>query len=257
MSEGVGHSWKDFFVILEEEHDLDVDNTAHIWLLHVLFLPAINDDLDDWKDMWNCHKLRIRDERDRSPEDMFFFGLIEYGLCGQDDLVRVRAGEMRITAFENNNDGHIRGPQDGDDDDDDDDGEDDLTVQVDENGDEVLVEASLGGAGEPDGADIDIDEVLSEDVRRILLDEMTAQDGSRGAVRGSQEANPFITTNIPRSLSRVSCNPPYCPFNGQQLGELILFLAPRVEAVDWEDKDTLFVLWDEGLEYCRTLGGFA
>ena len=62
------------------------DLDAHIWLLHHLFLAAINQDADDWASTWNEHKIRLNDERTRSPRDLFFFGMIENGVRGFDDV---------------------------------------------------------------------------------------------------------------------------------------------------------------------------
>ena len=42
VTEGFGGKWKDFFTDLEANEGLDVDNQAHIWLLHHLYLDDIN-----------------------------------------------------------------------------------------------------------------------------------------------------------------------------------------------------------------------
>ena len=68
-------------------HDgLNPDLDAHIWLLHHLFLPEINADALDWANAWNSHTMRIRGERQRSPRDMFFFGMLQNGLRGVEGL---------------------------------------------------------------------------------------------------------------------------------------------------------------------------
>lgn len=54
----------------------------HIWLLHWLFLDAINADAQDWAQGWSLHPLKVRGERRRSPYDRFIFGTIEHGPCG-------------------------------------------------------------------------------------------------------------------------------------------------------------------------------
>jgi hypothetical protein len=61
---------------------LDPDNPSHIWLLHHLFLKAINEDAADWVATWNSHILQIRGEAHRSPKDMFFFSMLEDGPRG-------------------------------------------------------------------------------------------------------------------------------------------------------------------------------
>lgn len=81
---GFGAKWKKFFIMLEVEHGLRPDSPAHIWLLHHLFLPAIRTDATEWVKMWNSHKISGSRQRERSPEDMFVFGMIEYGARGLD-----------------------------------------------------------------------------------------------------------------------------------------------------------------------------
>lgn len=39
-----GLAWKDFFQCLEAHEGLDPDLESHMWLLHHLFLDAINED---------------------------------------------------------------------------------------------------------------------------------------------------------------------------------------------------------------------
>lgn len=73
---------------LEANHGLDPSNPPHIWLLHVLFLASINQDAQDWARVWNSHKLQMHGERQRSPRDMFFFGMLQEGVRG---ITRPRA----------------------------------------------------------------------------------------------------------------------------------------------------------------------
>lgn len=49
--------WRAFFYRLEELHNLDVKDEAHLWLLHQLFLPMINDDCEDFQEQWNVHPI--------------------------------------------------------------------------------------------------------------------------------------------------------------------------------------------------------
>jgi hypothetical protein len=74
--------WKAFFQDLELLHGLNVNSSAHIWLLHYLFLEAINDDALDWAEAWNRHTISIQGDRNRSPRDLFFFGMVEHGTRG-------------------------------------------------------------------------------------------------------------------------------------------------------------------------------
>ncbi|KAF7334856.1 Integrase catalytic domain-containing protein [Mycena sanguinolenta] len=74
--------WATFFYELEYEEGLCPDNIAHLWLLHHLFIPALNRDALDWADAWNSHKLAIDGERRQTPHEMFMFGLLEDGPRG-------------------------------------------------------------------------------------------------------------------------------------------------------------------------------
>jgi hypothetical protein len=46
--QGFGNKWKMFFMDLEATDELNMSNPAYIWLLHHLFLPAINEDMLEW-----------------------------------------------------------------------------------------------------------------------------------------------------------------------------------------------------------------
>ncbi len=48
------------FEILEAHDGLDINSDAHIWLLHHLFLSAINTDATVWTETWNNHTLARR-----------------------------------------------------------------------------------------------------------------------------------------------------------------------------------------------------
>ena len=93
VTEGFGGKWKDLFIDLEANHGLDVDNAAHIWLLHHLFLDAINQDATSWAEAWNSHKLQIRGEPQQTPQEMFFFSMLEDGPRGVSDGQRIRDGD--------------------------------------------------------------------------------------------------------------------------------------------------------------------
>lgn len=67
MTEGFGRRWKDFFYSLEIHHGLDAEDPSHMWLLHWLFLPAINEDAVAWANTWNSHKIQLEGERRSSP----------------------------------------------------------------------------------------------------------------------------------------------------------------------------------------------
>ena len=83
LTEGLGSKWKTFFIELEAGDFLDVQNTAHIWLLHALFLDAINKELQEWARMWNQHTMQIQGKRSCSPNIMFMFGEVQEGVRGR------------------------------------------------------------------------------------------------------------------------------------------------------------------------------
>lgn len=72
LTNSFGVKWKLFFQNLELHEGLDCDSNAHIWLLHHLFLDAINQNALEWAEAWNNHTITIHGERQRSPCDMFF-----------------------------------------------------------------------------------------------------------------------------------------------------------------------------------------
>lgn len=79
-----GEKWSIFFTLLEQEYGLDINNTHHLWLLHFLFLSDINADCEFFAAAWNRHKIKIKGQASRSPEDMFFFDMIANGVRGDD-----------------------------------------------------------------------------------------------------------------------------------------------------------------------------
>jgi hypothetical protein len=87
FTQAVGIKWKIFFEDLEWNHLLDPSRPSHIWLLHWLFLEAINDDVSAWINAWNSHKVSLKGEPDRSPRDMYLFGMVEHGPRGIQHLV--------------------------------------------------------------------------------------------------------------------------------------------------------------------------
>ncbi|KAJ7832103.1 hypothetical protein B0H13DRAFT_2212943 [Mycena leptocephala] len=84
---GVGHKWSTFFSDLEVAYGLCPDNTAHIWLLHHLFLEGLNRDALEWAEAWNSHKVTIEGQKKQSPREMFTFGLLEQGPRGISHLL--------------------------------------------------------------------------------------------------------------------------------------------------------------------------
>ncbi|KAI6149661.1 hypothetical protein BKA82DRAFT_4014167 [Pisolithus tinctorius] len=72
--------WHTFFTWLEHLHLLDVDNTSHIWLLHILFLNNINHDCQVFQEEWNCHPIGGPSANNKSPKDMRLLGQIKFGI---------------------------------------------------------------------------------------------------------------------------------------------------------------------------------
>jgi hypothetical protein len=94
VTEGFGSKWKDFFTDLEANEGLDINNSAHIWLLHHLFLDDINGDALSWAETWNNHKLQIRGEHQQTPQEMFFFSMLEDGPRGLSGPRQNREGDQ-------------------------------------------------------------------------------------------------------------------------------------------------------------------
>jgi hypothetical protein len=82
VTSGFGSKWKQFFIALEHNDGLNPSLPHHIWLLHYLFHASIHEDAQQWAAAWNCHRMQIRDERSRSPEDMFTAGILQRGARG-------------------------------------------------------------------------------------------------------------------------------------------------------------------------------
>lgn len=59
--------WRGFFSRLERLHQLDVDKPEHLWLLHTLFLDAINVDCVEFRTNWNNHPMARHETYDKSP----------------------------------------------------------------------------------------------------------------------------------------------------------------------------------------------
>ncbi|KAJ6602611.1 hypothetical protein DFH09DRAFT_1242884 [Mycena vulgaris] len=76
----LGATWSECFTILELRHGLDINNVAHIWLLHFLFLATINSQLAFFAQSWNQHRIQIRHGPNRAPADMFVFDMLVNGV---------------------------------------------------------------------------------------------------------------------------------------------------------------------------------
>ncbi|KAG2363736.1 hypothetical protein BDR07DRAFT_1281509 [Suillus spraguei] len=79
VTDGFGWKWKDLFQTLEAQDGLDVNSNAHLWLLHFLFLPMVNNDAGQWAAAWNSHVFGCQGEPHHSSQHMFVQGIIENG----------------------------------------------------------------------------------------------------------------------------------------------------------------------------------
>ncbi|KZT31146.1 hypothetical protein SISSUDRAFT_995483, partial [Sistotremastrum suecicum HHB10207 ss-3] len=78
----VGAKWSAFFTQLELHCGLDINNADHLWLLHSLFLPVINAELQFFAEAWNEHKIDSKTGPRRSPWDMWVFDMLVLGVRG-------------------------------------------------------------------------------------------------------------------------------------------------------------------------------
>lgn len=79
---GIGAKWKNSFEELEVQSDLHPNLPSHIWLLHYLFLDKLNQDIMDWANTWNNHKMHIPGVGTRSPTDLRWFSMLQDGARG-------------------------------------------------------------------------------------------------------------------------------------------------------------------------------
>ena len=79
---------------------LDADNDIHIWCLHMVYLPMINQHLETWKASWVHHPLRT--EGNKSPKQLWIGGLhvTQFGEAilsnTQDPVTEVSDGRRRF-----------------------------------------------------------------------------------------------------------------------------------------------------------------
>lgn len=64
--------WRAFLERLERLHGLDHTNPAHLWLIHLLFLGAINQDCIDFQQEWNHHPIGGPRTHNQSPLVNYF-----------------------------------------------------------------------------------------------------------------------------------------------------------------------------------------
>lgn len=76
-----------FFYFLEDINLLDPDNILDLYVLHYVFIPVIQKQLDIFEEAWARHSLRT--ERNRSPRQLWMMGLHE---------AATRDGQEEVTA---------------------------------------------------------------------------------------------------------------------------------------------------------------
>ena len=64
------------FWYLEDSGLLDIGDELHLYILHILFVPRINDDLLKFRESWDNHSLRT--ERNRTPNQLWVLGKMHY-----------------------------------------------------------------------------------------------------------------------------------------------------------------------------------
>lgn len=71
--QGCLYLFYDIFHALERFGILDHENEVHLWCLHFVFLPVVNNHLQSWRQAWIHHPLRT--ERNMSPMQLWVKGL--------------------------------------------------------------------------------------------------------------------------------------------------------------------------------------
>ncbi|KAJ7650340.1 hypothetical protein FB45DRAFT_730216 [Roridomyces roridus] len=92
----IGATWGNHFMLLELHHGLNVNNSHHIWLLHFLFLPTINDQLTLFVGAWNEHRIQMRRGPSRSPADLFGFDSLVHGVRGHALEAELTVKELEV-----------------------------------------------------------------------------------------------------------------------------------------------------------------
>ena len=70
-----------FFWFLEDRGLLDISNELHMFVLHIVFIPRLNQTIELFAQGWDNHPLRT--ERNRTPNQMWASGQLTY----QPDMV--------------------------------------------------------------------------------------------------------------------------------------------------------------------------
>jgi hypothetical protein len=233
FTQGVGAKWKEFFQDLEENYGLDPHIPAHIWLLHTLFLEAINEDVSEWRESWNSHKLSLNGEPDQSPSEMYVFSSLEHGARGIQ---------------------HLLGGHDDINDSDDIDNSDDIDdlaiddYDLDEVDDPDITDDPVDSDDELYGVDWGVinNPVLMGHLESNNPDDWDDQDGNDEAV----EQNPFSPDGLPRNMTEVVCEVTTEPSSEHFKTDLFMHLANM--GIDSSSRDMIDrrILWQCALDIC-------
>ena len=70
---GVSQIYQALFIALEKSNYLDITNEAHLYCLHLIFLPRINNHLQSFISGWNAHP--ISTSHNMTPNQLWISGL--------------------------------------------------------------------------------------------------------------------------------------------------------------------------------------
>jgi hypothetical protein len=215
-----GKKWKDFFLMLVDEHGLMCNKKEHLWLLHHLFLDAINVDAAEWAHTWNSHKMKPPHDQPRNLTPIQSWQL---------SMTRVGASASQIAAagFPLNYPGVIPTP-----------------FEVLGREEEPVSEAELFGYG-VDHADLE-----DADVLQRISDALDAENATTGENRIRQ--NPFATNVEPRNHPYVKLDPPIGPLSEEQIQQLNEHLQQSHDLLD-RDMSRRKDLWVNALQFCQGL----
>jgi len=63
----ITYMYKMYFHILSNQHNIDLDDPANRYVINRLFIPLINEELDETRRGYNQHKMRTMDRKSQSP----------------------------------------------------------------------------------------------------------------------------------------------------------------------------------------------
>lgn len=87
MYYGYASDLVNIFTMLEYHGYLDIDNKKHLVILHKVFLPRINDSLEQFRNAWNHHPLSS--ESNYTPTQLMILNLPPPGMDLHIDEVNI------------------------------------------------------------------------------------------------------------------------------------------------------------------------